>query len=83
MCTMNYRTFQHLLQMVAGVVCQFNKSICAVFACEVLSANFRMRNVEIDRVLILQILIKPVFRSLLFCVITLSITGRQTHANSK
>ena len=83
MCTMNYRTFQHLLQMVAGVVCQFNKSICAVFACEVLGANLRMRNVEIDRVLILQILIKPVFRSFLVCVITLSITSRQTHANSK
>ena len=83
MCTMSYRTFQHLLQMVAGVVCQFNKSICAVFVCEVLSANLRMRNVEIDCVSILQILIKPVFRSFLFCVITLSITSRQTHANSK
>ena len=83
MCTMNYRTFQHLLQMVTGVVCQFNKSICAVFVCEVLSANLRMRNVEIDRVSILQILIKPVFRSFLFCVITLSMTSRQTHANSK
>ena len=80
---MSYRTFQHLLQMVAGVVCQFNKSICAVFVCEVLSANLRMRNVEIDCVSILQILIKPVFRSFLFCVITLSITSRQTHANSK
>ena len=83
MCTMNYRTFQHLLQMVAGVVCQVNKSICAVFVCEVLSANLRMRNVEINRVSILQILIKPVFRSFLFCVITLSITSKQTHANSK
>ena len=80
---MNYRTFQHLLQMVAGVVCQFNKSICAVFVCEVLSANLRMRNVEIDRVSILQISIKPVFRSFFFCVITLSMTSRQTHANSK
>ena len=68
MCTMSYRTFQHLLQMVAGVVCQFNKSICAVFVCEVLSANLRMRNVEIDRVSILQILIKPVFRSFLFAL---------------
>ena len=83
MCTMSYRTFQHLLQMVAGVVCQFNKSICAVFVCEVLSANLRMRNVEIDRDSILQILIKPVFLSFLFCVITLSITSRQTHANCK
>ena len=54
---MNYRTFQHLLKMVAGV-----------FVCEVLSANLRMCNVEIDRVSILQILIKPVFRSFLFCV---------------
>ena len=69
--------------MVAGVVCQFNKSICAVFVCEVLSGNLRIFGVQIDHVLILQILIKPVFHRVFFCVMTLSITSRQTHANSK